>query len=186
MEIIKLILESIYLVVPAYFANMAPVIANKLKILKHTDTPIDSNIALKDGKPIFGRNKTYRGFIVGIIMGIIAAYIQLFLYNIEFFKSISIIDYSNPILIGFLMGFGAIFGDLIKSFFKRRLKIGSGEKFIPFDQIDFIFGAYILIVPFYYREISLYLFLSSVIASFFLHIVVNHISFYLGIRKEKW
>ncbi|MCK5282982.1 MAG: CDP-2,3-bis-(O-geranylgeranyl)-sn-glycerol synthase [Nanoarchaeota archaeon] len=186
MGLILLILQSIYFIVPAYFANMAPVIAKKLKILQEVNKPIDMNTKFDDGKPIFGKHKTYRGFIVAIIMGIIFAYLQMFLYRFSFFRSISITDYSSALSLGFLLGFGAITGDLMKSFFKRRLNIKSGKKFIPFDQADFVLGAYIFILPFYSRIITWPLFLSSIIASFFLHIIVNHISFYLGIRKEKW
>lgn len=185
MNLILLILQSTYFIIPAYFANMAPVIAKKIKILKSADKPIDNNKQL-NGKPIFGRNKTYRGFIVAIIAGIILAYVQKAVYVISFFKWISIIDYSNPLLIGFLLGTGAITGDLIKSFFKRRANIAPGKKFIPFDQTDFVFGAYIFIYPVYYGQITLLLIMTSLIASFFLHILINHISFYLGIRKVKW
>ena len=186
MDLTLLILQSIYFIVPAYFANMAPVIANKLKILKQADKPVEKNIKFLDGKPLFGKNKTYRGFIVGIASGIILAFLQKGLYNITFFRALSIIDYSNPILIGFLLGAGAITGDLIESFFKRRLNIKPGSKFLPFDQTDFIFGAYLFAYPVYFKYISVYLILSSLIISFFLHIIVNHLAFYLKIRKEKW
>jgi CDP-2,3-bis-(O-geranylgeranyl)-sn-glycerol synthase len=37
--------------------------------------------------------------------------------------------------------FGALFGDITKSFFKRRVGKNRGEDWIPFDQIDFIAGA---------------------------------------------
>jgi CDP-2,3-bis-(O-geranylgeranyl)-sn-glycerol synthase len=175
-----------YFIVPAYFANMAPVIANKLGILKSTNKPIEQNIRFWDGKSLFGKNKTYRGFIVGIISGIILAYIQMLLYNIQFFKLISIIDYSNPLLVGFLLGAGAITGDLIESFFKRRININPGSKFIPLDQTDFVLGAYLFTYPLYAEYISMYLFMSSILVSFFLHIIVNHMAFYLKVRKEKW
>jgi CDP-2,3-bis-(O-geranylgeranyl)-sn-glycerol synthase len=171
---------------PAYFANMAPVIAKRLKILQWVNKPIDMNVNFEDGKPIFGKHKTYRGFIVAILMGILIAYLQLLLYKVPFFRWISITDYSSPLLLGFLLGAGAITGDLIKSFFKRRISIRPGRKFIPFDQIDFVLGAYIFVLPFYFNILTIYIIISSIIVSFFLHIIVNHISFYLGIRKEKW
>ena len=185
MDIILLILQSMYFIVPAYFANMAPVIAKKAKILEKTNRPIDKNKQFK-GKPLFGKNKTYRGFIVAIVAGIILAYVQMFLYNVPFFRWVSILDYSNPLLIGFLLGAGAITGDLIKSFFKRRINMKSGQKFIPFDQTDFVFGAYLFAYPFYHSIITLPLILTSIITSFALHIIANHISFYLNIRNEKW
>jgi len=36
--------------------------------------------------------------------------------------------------------FGALIGDIIKSFFKRRIGKKRGQDWIPFDQIDFILG----------------------------------------------
>ena len=101
-------------------------------------------------------------------------------------NKISIIDYSNPIALGFLMGIGAVAGDAIESFFKRRANIKSGKPFIPFDQTDFVIGAYLFVLPFYYSIITWQLFLSSLVMSFLLHIIVNHLAFYLKIRKEKW
>ena len=35
---------------------------------------------------------------------------------------------------------GALLGDIIESFFKRRIGKSRGENWIPFDQIDFILG----------------------------------------------
>jgi CDP-2,3-bis-(O-geranylgeranyl)-sn-glycerol synthase len=40
----------------------------------------------------------------------------------------------------FSICFGALLGDIIESFFKRRVGRKRGEDWIPFDQIDFILG----------------------------------------------
>ncbi|MBS3136424.1 CDP-2,3-bis-(O-geranylgeranyl)-sn-glycerol synthase [Candidatus Woesearchaeota archaeon] len=181
---IILLLQSFYIMLPAYFANMAPVIAKRLKILPGMNKPIDMDIKMEDGKPIFGKHKTYRGVAVGILMGIVVAFVQWLLSPL--IGSVSILDYSSYVLIGFLMGSGAIIGDMVKSFAKRRCGIMPGHKFIPFDQIDFILGAYLFTLPFYGDFITMELLASSIIITFFLHIIVNHAAFYLGIRNEKW
>ena len=36
--------------------------------------------------------------------------------------------------------FGALLGDIVESFFKRRVGRKRGENWIPFDQLDFILG----------------------------------------------
>jgi CDP-2,3-bis-(O-geranylgeranyl)-sn-glycerol synthase len=188
--ILLLVLQSIYFMVPAYFANMAPVVVQKLNILKWAAKPIDKGKTLRDGRLVFGKNKTYRGFIAAVVFGIIGAYVQMLLYGVDFFRKISLnlnyLEHSTVIFLGVLMGLGALFGDLIESFFKRRLGIQSGKSFLPWDQLDFILGAYIFILPIYYPILSWQIVVTTIIASFFLHILVNHISFYLGIRKEKW
>lgn len=173
-------LKCLYLMLPAYFANMAPVIVKKINLFAF---PIDFNKEINN-KPIFGKNKTFRGLIFGIIFAIIVAYLQYLLYSTEFFKNISFIEYRNWLLFGFLMGLGALIGDLVKSFFKRRLGIKPGEKFVPFDQTDFVVGALVFIMPIF--DLTLQIFIVSLLLSFALHIIVNHAAFWLRIRSEKW
>ena len=191
-NILLLILQSAYFLLPAYVANMAPVVAKKLKLLPQLDVPVDEGKKFIDSQEIFGRNKTYRGFLVGAIGGVIAAYIQMALYNIAFFRDLSILNYSSHLTIisvGILMGVGAITGDLIKSFFKRRFKIAPGKSFIPFDQIDFVVGAYVFIIPLIVLHnigMGWQIFFTSIVISFILHIIVNHSAYYLGIRGERW
>lgn len=46
-------------------------------------------------------------------------------------------------VVGFWLGAGALGGDLIKSFFKRKAGIKEG-RYIPFDTIDWIVGAFLV------------------------------------------
>ena len=170
------VLQCFYFMLPAYFANMAPVIVKDW--FKKLAIPVDL------GKNIFGKNKTYRGLVFGVLFGIIVAYIQFLLFNFSFFGKLSFINYSNWLLVGFLFGFGALSGDMVESFFKRRLGIGSGEKFIPWDQLDFVIGSLILVgivVNITWRKIF-FIAVISIVG----HILVNHIAYYLKIRNEKW
>lgn len=174
------VLKCFYFMLPAYFANMAPVIAKRINLF---DFPLDFNKKLGN-KPILGSHKTFRGLIFGIIFAVIIAYAQFLLYKIEFFRSISLFTYERWLLLGFLMGFGALAGDGVKSFFKRRIGIKPGAKFIPFDQIDFIVGA--LVFAMLLVDLTLKIFLTSLFLSVVLLIIVNHIAFYMKIRSEKW
>ncbi|MBS3098061.1 CDP-2,3-bis-(O-geranylgeranyl)-sn-glycerol synthase [Candidatus Woesearchaeota archaeon] len=180
-EILMYVLKAFYLILPAYFANMAPVIGRG--IFPRFNIPIDFNKKIK-GKPIFGRNKTFRGFIFGILFAVIIAYIQYLLFMYGFFRDISIIDYSNWLVFGFFIGFGAMFGDLAESFIKRQLNLKPGARFVPWDQIDYVLGA--LLFTDIKFKLDLPLFISIIVLSFMLHILINHIAFYLKIRKEKW
>ncbi len=166
---------------PAYFANMAPVLVKNY--FKPLAVSLDFNKKFK-GRRILGSHKTLRGLIAGVIIGIIIAFIQYQLLKIPFFASISLIDYNEWASIGVLMGAGALIGDLVKSFFKRRANIKPGGRWIPFDQLDYVVGALLFIsvldVP------SIEVIITALILSFLLHIIVNHIGYYLGIRKVKW
>ncbi len=172
---LEIILNAFYLLLPAYAANMAPVVFRSIRFL---DIPLDFGRKVW-GKPIFGPHKTYRGLFFGVVSAIFIAGIQYILP----FENV-LLDYSNWIMIGTLMGVGAISGDAIKSFFKRRVGIRPGRPWIPFDQIDFVIGALVLIsvltLPGW--EITVV----AIILSFVLHILINHIAFFLGIRKERW
>ena len=173
-------LKCFYLMLPAYFANMAPVMVRRINIFAF---PIDDNKKM-NSKPILGRNKTFRGFIFGTISGVIIAYFQFLLSGIGFFRDISFVDYQNWLLFGLLMGLGALTGDLVKSFFKRRLGFEPGAKFVPFDQTDFVVGALLFIMPVF--RLTLKIFVVSLLLSFVLHIITNHLAFYFRIRNKKW
>ena len=174
------LLKCLYFMLPAYFANMAPVLVKKINLFV---VPIDFNKKIKN-KPILGSHKTFRGLIFGVLFAIIISYIQFRLYSAESFRSISFFDYQNWLLFGFLMGFGALAGDTVKSFFKRRTGIRPGDKFIPFDQIDFVVGAFAFTAPIFGTTFKIIL--VSLFLAFFLHVLANHLAFYLKIRKEKW
>ena len=177
----NLLLQCLYFILPAYLANMAPVFVkkrfNKLAI------PIDFNKKIGNNA-IFGKNKTFRGLIFGIIFAIIMTFVQFILYNNNILVGISIADYSNWLLIGFLMGSGAVFGDLAESFVKRRMNYEPGKSMVPFDQSDFVVGALIFVYP--WVSLSFNKIIIILILSFILHIIINHIAFYIGMRKEKW
>ena len=179
--VLILIIKAFYFMLPAYFANMAPVIVKNL--FKSIAAPIDLNKKFND-KSILGKNKTWRGLIFGILFAIIISFFQFLLFKNNFLLGISLMDYSNWLLFGFLIGSGAIIGDLIESLFKRRLNYKPGQPFAPFDQIDFILGALIFIYPIV--KLSISLIITIITLTFILHILVNHLAFYLKLRSEKW
>ena len=175
------ILSAIYFFLPAGFANMAPPVIGKFFTLP--GSPIDNGKKWK-GKEIFGSHKTWRGFISAIVVGVFIFNVQIILYQFSIFKSLSVLDYSKASFwIGFLLSFGAIFGDLIKSFFKRRLAIQSGKSWIPFDQIDYVVGALLCTAIVFIPPVSTIL----TILIFFplIHPLVNTIGYHMRIRDVK-
>lgn len=177
----NIILQCLYFILPAYFANMAPVVAKNM--FRNMAFPIDFNIRMGE-HTLLGKNKTYRGLIAGVLAAIIVAYIQFFLNENNILADLALVDYSNWLLIGLLLGFGAMFGDMVKSFIKRRLDLKPGTPFVPFDQLDFVFGALIFVYP--TAELSMEKMAIILFISFILHVIINHIAFYTGIRKERW
>jgi CDP-2,3-bis-(O-geranylgeranyl)-sn-glycerol synthase len=138
------------------------------------------------GNDIFGSHKTWRGVIFGLLVGILFSFFQKFLYQFSFFQKISLIDYSkiNILLFGFLISGGAIFGDLVFAFIKRRLKLAPGAIFFPFDQINYIIGASIFLTPVF--EIKIEVWILLLILTPILHVITTHLGFYLNLTKSKW
>jgi len=181
--LIKILVEVLWFMLPAYGANMVPgLFRNTLMWL---GKPVDFGKEWK-GNRLLGNNKTFRGFVVGVLCAMLLASIQRIAYQTQSIKSISMIDYSqiNPLVLGFLFGFGALFGDAAKSFFKRRLGIRPGARWIPFDQVDWVIGS-LLFVSFFYVPDTAHLIMIIVLFPI-LHVIVNHIAFYLRIRETKW
>ena len=175
-----LLLSVIWFFTPAGVANMAPIVFNRLPIL---DVPVDFGKKI-GGKPIFGPHKTYRGFVVGVGLAIAIVYLQKALY--PHFKSYSLVDYTaiNLVGLGMLQGVGALGGDLIKSFFKRRFNIASGKSWVPFDQLDAIVGA--LILTSFMVSLTPKQVLVALIAFGLLHPVANLLGYVLGFKRTKF
>ena len=175
------ILALLYFMLPSYIANMTPVITKG--ILKKLAYPLDFGIRLK-GKPLLGKNKTWRGLVLGVAAGTLMFLLQKWLYQFEFFQQNSIINYSSAaIWIGVLLAFGTLVGDMAESFLKRRAGVKPGNPWIPFDQIDYTIGALALASIVFFRGWAEAF--TIVLISAFLHIAVNDFAYYTHIRKEK-
>jgi CDP-2,3-bis-(O-geranylgeranyl)-sn-glycerol synthase len=166
-----LILQSLYFFLPAYIANMMPALLIKVPYLN---------------KPIWekklGKNKTWKGLVAGMIFGGLVFLLQKIAYG-QGFTSLAMIDYSDyPILLGALMGLGALVGDSVKSYYKRKEGIPPGKSWIPFDQLDFVFGGIIFSFLVYVPKAEVVLIL--IIASPILHIATNTIGYLLKIRDD--
>ena len=129
----SLFVGAIWIILPAFFANATPVFVGG-------GPTIDGGRIWRDGHRLFGDGKTWRGFIGGIIAGTIIGIIQYFIEGAT---------YNGVILRGFLLGFGALSGDLIGSFIKRRLDIARGHPFIGMDQLGFMIVGMLLVIAFY-------------------------------------
>ncbi|MBW3020982.1 CDP-archaeol synthase [Candidatus Woesearchaeota archaeon] len=166
---LQLFVNTFWLFLPAGIANMTPVL---VKFIPFFNYPLDFNKKYKN-KRIFGKNKTFRGLFFGIIMSMITAYFLGYLMSIP-----------NLLFYGFLMGFGAIMGDAIESFFKRQKNISPGKSFVPFDQIDWIIGSFLMVKLFY--NISWIYLLTSLILFGLLHPLINLLGYVLKIKKNKF
>lgn len=184
-EILQLFIQSLWLAVPAVFANATPQILARIHFLDSLAKPIDLGKMWR-GKPIFGSHKTFRGFIFGILISIIAVYIQRYFYNFPHIQSISLINYSktSPLFLGSLVGFGVLFGDLVKSFVKRRFNKKPGEKWFPWDILDATIGGLVFLSFIYIPPVNVII--TLLLLGPCIHILSNLIGYTLGIKKVWW
>jgi len=164
MDIAILVIEALMFIFPAYCANAVPVIAGGGK-------PMDHGRNFLDGKRVFGKNKTYRGFFFGLAVGITVGLGEWFLF-----------DY--PILFSVLSPLGALLGDLAAAFLKRRLGIAPGGLFPVVDQVDFVVGALLLSLPL--KIISWELAISVLIITPPIHLITNFVAYKLKLKKNPW
>ncbi len=184
------ILFAIWYFLPAGLANAAPVFAAKLPLLKHWNTPLDFGTSFR-GQRIFGDHKTWRGLLFGILVAVTTAWIQHAVWNRYYldaewlYSAGQTLDYwtHGYLIIGALMGAGALLGDAIKSFFKRRANVTPGKSWFPFDQIDYIIGGLLLSAPF--APLTLIGYAVVFCVWFGLHLASVFIGYYLGIRESK-
>ena len=168
-----LILKSLYFFLPAYIANMAPVLFKKLPLF---------NYPIWEKK--LGKNKTWRGLLAAVICGGLVFWLQKIAF-LKGFTSWAIIDYADfSVTFGLMMGLGAIVGDAVKSYYKRKAEIKPGSPWPVFDQIDFVIGGLAFAGFFYVPQGEVLLVL--LVVSPFLHIIFNHLGYFLGIRKVRW
>lgn len=98
-------------------ANGTPVIAAKI-LGNNSALPLDGNVTLSDGRPLFGSSKTLRGVLVSILLTTACA-------------PLIGLDWK----VGSVVALTAMIGDLFSSFVKRRLGMDNSSQFTGLDQI---------------------------------------------------
>jgi len=164
MDIAALVIESLKLIFPAYCANGAPVLAGG-------GLPLDFGRNFFDGRRVFGKNKTFRGFFFGLAIGILVGLVEIILF-----------DY--PPLFMVLSPLGALLGDLAGAFLKRRLDIPPGGLLPIVDQIDFVVGAILFSVPL--QIMSLELAITMLVVTPPIHLLTNYVAYKLKLKSNPW
>ena len=164
MGIPELIIEALKFIFPAYCANAIPVIAGGGR-------QIDCGKNFWDGKPIFGKNKTFRGFLSGLFVGTVVGFVETIVFG-------------YPIFFGLLLSLGALFGDLVGAFVKRRLGLAPGKLLPVIDQVDFIVGAILFSFPL--QIVFSGLIITVLIITPPIHLLTNFAAYKFGLKNNPW
>jgi hypothetical protein len=156
--------------------------------LRRFESPIDRGALLR-GRPLFGRNKTYRG-VVAVALGTAAGYsLQSAAPELQppALRSLPTLGTAS---LGFLIGSAAMLSELPNSLLKRQLEIAPGVPgggwaaplFYLLDQIDFLAGAWLVVWPWVSPTWPRLLW--SVVFVFVVHQVISMIGALLGMRAS--
>lgn len=147
-------------------ANATPIVARRV-LHGRFAYPLDAGILLPDGRPLLGKSKTIRGIICSVLLTTACA----------------------PVIgleweVGFIVGLTAMMGDLLSSFFKRRLGMPESSMALGLDQIPeslFPLLACRAFIPLTYVDVSV-----GVVIFFVCEIIFSKLSHRLGIRRHPY
>jgi CDP-2,3-bis-(O-geranylgeranyl)-sn-glycerol synthase len=168
MSVLYRFLTLLYFMLPAYAANMAPPF---LKYWKGWNPPI--------ARESLGAHKTVLGFASGVCAAVLVVLIQ----SMVPWEG-GLVAYEEWLGLGLRFGVGAMAGDSLKSFVKRRVGIAPGERWFPFDQVDFVIGA--LVLTWGLAALSWLDWAIIVVFSAAAHVVVTRFAYWLRLRDAKW
>ncbi len=179
------ILFAFWFMLPAFIANGAPLLAARIPGINHWNARLDFGKRFH-GRPLLGSHKTWRGLLSGMILATVVLWLQqiaaaTFDITEVFTGSIDYGSLPTPLL-GPLFGLGALGGDAIESFFKRRRGTKSGGAWVPFDQIDYIIGAVLVSLPFVILSLRQYVFIF--IIWFLMHLLGTYVGWRIGIKDQ--
>ncbi len=157
---------------PAMMANQMPLIARDLPVL---GAPVDGGRTWRDGKRLLGDHKTLRGLVLGVLGGAVTALVQA---SVQVPRRYVIVQGIHPLLVGAMLGAGALTGDLVESFVKRRRGVSPGEDWFPFDQLDAAFGA--LVAIWVLTPVPSDVAVSFIVLAVPLHVATNRAAIRLG------
>ena len=171
--------------IPAALANVTPIFASRIPYLRRFDYPIDNN-RMYHSRPIFGPHKTWRGLLTGTIVAVTTVYAQTLLWQLPGLRSLigPTIDYAHIsiFLYGIAFGLGALGGDALESFFKRRFNIASGNSWLLFDQVDYVLGA--IVATMLLVLLPLYIYVEIIVIFVLVHLLSSYVGFRMGLKDK--
>lgn len=159
-------MQSLRVLVLLGVANLAPILATRLLGTRYA-TPLDGGRLLSDGRPVFGAGKTLRGVLISILCTTIVAPLL-----------------TMDALLGAGLAVGAMAGDLLASFCKRRLGLQAHARAFGLDQVPEVLLPLLVLQPWLslrWREIAV-----VVVVFVLLDILLSRVLYHLSIRERPY
>ncbi len=175
------VIRTVWLLLPAYTPNNFAVVFGG-------GTPLDFGKNFIDGKRILGDGKTIRGFVAGVLGGILVAHLQLLIERAFGFQIYSKLQYDQFLQLVFLLAFGAMVGDALGSFIKRRFGVERGRCFPVLDQLTFLLVAYAFasLSDAFRTLFTTDVILIGIVITPILHLAVNVVAYALKLKEVPW
>jgi len=172
---VTVLINSLWFIFPAYVANSSPVIIGG-------GIPMDLGRNFIDNRRLLGNGKTFRGFFGGILAGMLIGAFQGIIYPFTSLNDPTNNFTTNAYIIrAFFLSFGALTGDLVGSFLKRRINLKRGAPFPIMDQIGFLVFAFLFVV--YRFTVPLEYIILLLPLTLFVHLGANIVAYLAGLKS---
>ncbi|MFH1631031.1 MAG: CDP-2,3-bis-(O-geranylgeranyl)-sn-glycerol synthase [Candidatus Aenigmatarchaeota archaeon] len=173
-DIVIIIINAFWFIIPAYAANAFPPLARGRK-------PLDEGMMFGKSR-LLGDGKTLEGTIAALVFGFIFGILQLLAQGMYDVTQIGLFEMTIQLILFIVIG--AIAGDLIGSFVKRRIGLKRGAMFIGFDQLGFVIFALIFAAPLLMLRWESIIFL--LIVTPVIHWIGNIIGYLGKVKQVPW
>ncbi|MCX6676357.1 MAG: CDP-2,3-bis-(O-geranylgeranyl)-sn-glycerol synthase [Methanothrix sp.] len=175
------LIVAFWLMLPAY-------IPNNCAALFGGGMPLDGGRIFSDGRRTLGDGKTFRGTFAGTVCGVLVGLLQNQIAPFVGLPSFG--DGYEQLFILPALSLGAMLGDIVAAFFKRRMGLQRGAPLFIIDQLDFVIGAWLLTLfmapDWFMLHFTFTIILIVLIITPILHRVTNIIGYRMGAKREPW
>jgi CDP-2,3-bis-(O-geranylgeranyl)-sn-glycerol synthase len=187
---LKVAADVLWVLLPAMIANATATIP------RGSGPPMDfGRVWSRDGRRLLGSSKTWSGFWFGTFFAIPFGLLEAYLILIAPPDLAIVPEYGATVLaafpVVFLLTAGAMTGDALGSFVKRRLGRESGARTLLLDQLPFVLvpiavGVVVFPSVFVTTFGSIEAVVWLLVYTLGLHALFNYIGYWAGLKKVPW
>jgi CDP-2,3-bis-(O-geranylgeranyl)-sn-glycerol synthase len=181
-------MDWVVTVATALWAMLPAYVPNNVAVLAGGGPPVDGGRTWR-GSRILGDGKTWRGTLAGVAAGFVLA-LALDAVTADASAAVGVALPGFPLVAALALPAGALLGDMVGSFAKRRSGLPRGAAVPLVDQLDFVAGSLALAAlaaprwfgaTFGAAELAV-----VVVVTPLLHLLTNGVAYVLGLKDEPW